>query len=228
VNFEGDPARWFEVENYVKFLTDHLRSLIRHAVKRHGIEHFYANAVTILRDIVLGVVAEDGKRPGRRFDENGMRIYDVEVLEVAIGDETIAELLVKAQHAAVQQTLQLAAEQRRLEATRQSEAIGQQIAELQSQTRQKQSGLKTLEVEQLLRHQLAEQAAKIELHERQQTALLTEQERVGTIHEAELARRKAAQDLELAVAQGKLDQRLRELAAEVSAVSTRRARCRRI
>lgn len=219
VNFEGDPARWFEVENYVKFLTDHLRSLIRHAVKRHGIEHFYANAVTILRDIVLGVVAEDGKRPGRRFDENGMRIYDVEVLEVAIGDETIAELLVKAQHAAVQQTLQLAAEQRRLEATRQSEAIGQQIAELQSQTRQKQSGLKTLEVEQLLRHQLAEQAAKIELHERQQTALLSEQARVGTIHEAELARRKAAQDLELAVAQGKLDQRLRELAAEVSAVS---------
>ncbi len=219
VNFEGDPARWFEVENYVKFLTDHLRSLIRHAVKRHGIEHFYANSVAILRDIILGVVGEDGKRPGRRFEENGMRIYDVEVLEVAIGDETIAGLLVKAQHAAVQQTLQLAAEQRRLEATRQSEAISQQIAEVQSQTRQKASGLKTLEVEQLLRHQLAEQAAKIELHERQQTALLTEQERVGSIHQAELARRKAAQDLELAIAQGKLDQRLRELSAEVSAVA---------
>ncbi|MBK9754311.1 MAG: hypothetical protein IPO88_12535 [Nannocystis sp.] len=219
VNFEGDPARWFEVENYVKFLTDHLRSLIRHAVKRHGIEHFYANAVSVLRDIVLGTVGEDSKRPGRRFDENGMRIYDVEVLEVAIGDETIAELLVQAQHAAVQQTLQLAAEQRRLEATRQSESIGQQIAELQSQTRQKQSGLKTLEVEQLLRHQLAEQAAKIELHERQQTALLTEQERVGTIHQAELARRKAAQELELSLAQQKLEQKLRELAAEVSAVA---------
>src|SRR5690606_29222472 len=25
VNFEGDPNKWFEVENYVKFLTDHLR-----------------------------------------------------------------------------------------------------------------------------------------------------------------------------------------------------------
>lgn len=219
VNFEGDPARWFEVENYVKFLTDHLRSLIRHAVKRHGIEHFYANSVAILRDIILGVVGEDGKRPGRRFDENGMRIYDVEVLEVAIGDDTIAGLLVKAQHAAVQQTLQLAAEQRRLEATRQSESISQQIAEVQSQTRQKASGLKTLEVEQQLRHQLAEQAAKIELHERQQAALLTEQERVGSIHQAELSRRKAAQELELAIAQGKLEQRLRELGAEVSAVA---------
>ena len=219
VNFEGDPARWFEVENYVKFLTDHLRSLIRHAVKRHGIEKFYAESVAILRDIILGTVAEDGKRPGRRFEENGMRIYDVKVLGVVIGDDTIAGLLVKAQHAAVQQTLQLAAEQRRLEATRQSESISQQIAEVQSQTRQKASGLKTLEVEQLLRHQLAEQAAKIELYERQQTALLTEQERIGAIHQADLARRRAVGDFELAIAQGKLDQKLRELAAEVTAVA---------
>lgn len=218
VNFEGEAGRWFEVENYVKFLTDHLRSLIRHAVKRHGIEHFYANSVVILRDIILGVIGEDGKRPGRRFDENGMRIYDVEVLEVAIGDDTIAGLLVKAQHAAVQQTLQLAAEQRRLEATRQAESIGQQIAELQSETRQKNSGLKTREIEQQLRHQLAEQAAKIELHERQQTALLTEQERIASIHESELRRRRAAQELELGLAQQKLDQRLKELQGEVSAV----------
>jgi major vault protein len=29
VNFEGDPQRWFNVENYVKFLTEHLRSLLR-------------------------------------------------------------------------------------------------------------------------------------------------------------------------------------------------------
>lgn len=218
VNFEGDAARWFEVENYVKFLTDHLRSMIRHAVKRHGIEHFYANSVAILRDIILGVIGEDGKRPGRRFDENGMRVYDVEVLEVAIGDDAIAGLLVKAQHAAVQQTLQLAAEQRRLEATRQAESIGQQIAELQSDTRQRGSALKTREIEQQLRHQLAEQAAKIELHERQQTALLTEQERIATIHEAELRRRRAAQELELGLAQQKLDQRLKELQGEVSAV----------
>ena len=61
----------------------------------------------------------------------------------------------------------------------------------------------------------AQVTARIE-HE---TALLGEQERVGTIHSAELLRRKAAGDLELALAQGKLEQKLRELAAEVSAVS---------
>jgi hypothetical protein len=31
-----------------------------------------------------------------------MRVYDVEVLDVKIGDETIAKLLVEAQHASVQ------------------------------------------------------------------------------------------------------------------------------
>ena len=95
---------------------------------------------------------------------------------------------------------------------------GQQIAELQSETRQRSSGLKTREIEQQLRQQLAEQAAKIELHERQQTALLTEQERIATIHEAELRRRRAAQDLEIGLAEQKLDQRLKELQGEVSAV----------
>jgi major vault protein len=219
VNFEGEPGRWFEVENYVKFLTDHLRSLIRHAVKKHGIEHFYANSVAILRDIILGTVGEDGKRPGRRFEENGMRIYDVEVLEVAIGDETIAGLLVQAQHAAVQQTLHLAAEQRRLDATRMTEAISQQVAEVQSQTKQAATILRTREAEHMLRQQLAEQAAKIELHERQQSALLTEQERLDAIHGAEIGRRRTAADFDAQVAAIKLDQKLKEIAAEVAAVS---------
>ncbi|HEY8377891.1 MAG TPA: hypothetical protein VIK91_15450, partial [Nannocystis sp.] len=218
VNFEGDPNKWFEVENYVKFLTDHLRSLIRAAVKRLGIEQFYANSATTLRDVILGTPGEDGKRPGRRFEENGMRVYDVEVLEVTIGDEAIAELLVQAQHAAVQQTLSLAAEQRRLEMVRQTESVAQQIAEVQSSTRLQAIALKTREIEQQLQQQLTEIAAKIEVHERQQKALLEEQERLAAIHNAELARKEASAKFELAVQQQKLDQRLRELQAEVDAV----------
>src|SRR5690606_2556843 len=175
VNFEGDPNKWFEVENYVKFLTDHLRSLIRAAVKRHGIEQFYADSVAILRDVILGVAGEDAKRPGRRFEENGMRVYDVEVLEVTIGDDAIAELLVQAQHAAVQQTLSLAAEQRRVDTVRQAESVAHQIAEVQSPTRQQAILLRTRETEQQLQQHLAELSAKIDLHDRQQQALLVEQ-----------------------------------------------------
>jgi len=54
VNFEGAPEKWFNVENYVKFLTDHTRSMLRHAIKKHGIEEFYANSIQVIRDTVLG------------------------------------------------------------------------------------------------------------------------------------------------------------------------------
>ncbi len=161
--------------------------------------------MAILRDVILGVAGEDGERPGRRFDENGMRVYDVEVLEVTIGDEAIAELLVQAQHAAVQQTLSLAAEQRRLDMVRQAEAVTQQVAEAKSATLQQAIALRTREGEQQQRYQLAELAAKLDLHERQQQALLAEQERLGAIHGAELGRRQATATLELTVQQQQLD-----------------------
>ena len=45
------------------------------------------------RDVVLGAQGEDGKRPGRLFLENGMRVYDLEVLGVSIGDAAIEQLL---------------------------------------------------------------------------------------------------------------------------------------
>nr|MBA2544312.1 hypothetical protein [Deltaproteobacteria bacterium] len=45
VNFEGEPMRWFEVENYVKYLCDHVRSVLKGSVKKHAIEGFYAQSV---------------------------------------------------------------------------------------------------------------------------------------------------------------------------------------
>ncbi|TAE01627.1 MAG: hypothetical protein EAZ97_03180, partial [Bacteroidetes bacterium] len=35
VNFTGENSKWFDVENYVKFLTDHLRSVIRNAMQKY-------------------------------------------------------------------------------------------------------------------------------------------------------------------------------------------------
>lgn len=102
LNFEGDdPVKWFDVENYVKFMTDHLRSLIRNMVKRTGIEEFYGNSIDIVRDAVLGTVQESGVRPGRVFMENAMRIYDVEVLSTDIRDESVSRLLTGAQQDAI-------------------------------------------------------------------------------------------------------------------------------
>ena len=126
MNFEGNKDNWFNVENYVKFLTDHLRSVIRSAVKMYGIEAFYANSIEIVRDFVLGKHTEEG-RLGKFFPENGMRVYDVEVLNVRIEDDEIEELLTNNQYEVVEQTLAMAKEDRRQERVEHEEATQREI-----------------------------------------------------------------------------------------------------
>lgn len=138
VNFEGDkPEQWFSVENYVRFLVDHSRSLIRNTAKHHGIEQFYARAIDIVRDAVLGKQDENGKRPGRPFAENGMRVYDVEVLDVKIGNPEVAKLLMTAQIEALQAALRISKEERDLEFTRRLEEIKRGRAEAAAETEKK-------------------------------------------------------------------------------------------
>ncbi len=218
VNFEGEPARWFNAENYVKFLTDHLRSLIRHAVKQYGVEEFYARSVSILRDVILGAAVEGGKRPGRAFEENGMRVYDVEVLDVTLGDEEISKMLVEAQHSVVRQALQIAGERRKLELTREFEASRKEIAELQSTTRVAELGLKQREVERAQELSVAEVGAAATVRREQQAAQREEQSALEAIHQAELARRRATSDVDLAIARAQMEQRVAMLQAEVRAV----------
>jgi major vault protein len=218
VNFEGDSARWFNVENYVKFLTDHLRSLLRHAVKQYGVEEFYARSVAILRDVVLGAQIEGGKRPGRYFEENGLRVYDLEVLDVTLGDAQIAAMLVDAQHAAVHQALAIAGEKRKLELTRETEATRAQVAELTATTRVGELGLKLREVTEVQKVQAAEAQAEADLKRLRQRAQQAEQALLDAIHQAELARRRQSSELDLELARSQLEHRLEALRAEVRAV----------
>ncbi len=218
LNFEGEPSRWFDVENYVKFLTDHLRSLIRNRVKRLGIQEFYGSSADIVRDTVLGP-GEEGGRKGRLFEENGMRIYDVEVLDVRINDDTIAALLIDAQHATVQQALAIAAETRKLEFTEQKEAISQKINQVQSHTRQASIKQRAEELEESLKLQLAEIAARAEAKAKEQSAELNAQQGIDSIHASELARQRSTSELDLEVKRRELETRLEALRGEVQAVA---------
>lgn len=218
VNFEGDPDKWFNVENYVKFLVDHMRSVLINAIKREGIEHFYDNAITIIRDTVLGVSNEAGKRPGRLFAENGMFIYDVEVLEVSIEDAKIAELLVDTQHTKVRQELALAAEKRHQVITEQRETISQKVSQAQAKTKHVQLDLEMEAVTKQQDLSLAKIEADVAAQQRKLEAQLAEQSPLDQINQAELARQKAKSDLAVEVAQQKLAQQLEQLKAEVEAV----------
>jgi len=219
VNFEGDPQRWFNVENYVKFLTEHLRSLLRGAIKQRAVQEFYPQAVAFVRDAVLGTQGDDGTRPGRRFEENGMRIYDVEVLGVEIGDEGIETLIVGAQHAVVEQTLTLDEERRRLELTREREDIERQVQAIQALTRDQAFSLQRAEVVAAFELELAKIRADADARKARLDATLADQPTMDAVHAAELARRRSTAQLELETGDQQLAQRLRELQAEVSAVA---------
>ena len=127
VNFENDKSiQWFSTENYVKFLTQNLRSIIRHTIQRYGIEEVYHDIATILRDVVLGLHIDGQEREGKLFAENGMRIIDVEILTVIIGDHTIKEKLMNAQYTTIQSTLSIAQEKQALLVTQEIEKCRRQ------------------------------------------------------------------------------------------------------
>src|SRR5271170_5326855 len=121
---------WFSVENYVKYLCDHMRSVLKGAVKKLGVKEFIENSTAIVRDTVLGA-KEDGKVRHYFFEENGMDVYDVEVLGVTISDARIADLLKNAQQSAVQDAINLSVEERNLETTRKRTTIQTEVATLE-------------------------------------------------------------------------------------------------
>ena len=80
LNFEGtNPEVWFNVEDYVQFLAERTRSMIRREAKRHSVRDLRDNAIDIVRNLILGEPVVGEGRPGRVFEENGMVIFDLDV-----------------------------------------------------------------------------------------------------------------------------------------------------
>ncbi|KKN96901.1 hypothetical protein LCGC14_0165450 [marine sediment metagenome] len=225
VNFEGeDTEKWFAVENYVKFLCDHIRSMLRSAIKKIGIEEFNDNATDIIRDTVLGKTGESGKRTGRAFAENNMCVYDVEVLEVSIGDRTIGDLLMTAQHAVVQSTLELRTEEHKLETEKRREIIAQELETARQETALHTNKLATeaegsirqvamAQIETMYSKQIAELNAKEKTQEGQDVIIKAElvREKLRLDHRQEAA--KIDQDLRVALMNAETDAQVKQIEA---------------
>lgn len=209
VLFEGDPNKWFDVENYVKFLCDHMRSKIRGSVRKLDIEAFYSDNTSIIRDIVLGKVGVDGEsRAGAIFKENGMRIYDVEVLKVSLQNPEIEKMLNQAQKETISATLSLQSERRKLECLTESEDIVRKTEQIQAQTREMKETVQHTDAKRRISI-LSEQAdLKSELRELENTAEMTQAQHKAAIsvvtEKSEYSRRelqimldKLAKDIEL-------------------------------
>jgi major vault protein len=210
VNFTGEPEKWFDAENYVKLLTQHLRSVISNVVKKKGIEEFYDNSTDIIRNTVLGISDGTSERPGHLFKENGMHIYDVEVLGVKITDDSIAASLVKAQRDVVSQTLTLAAKRRELDTTKEIETIAQYIASLKSTTKIEEFKLQIKETEERLNVNIKKLEADLE-----------ERKKDAEVNKARLVQQKdiADQDVEIAAKKQRLQiEKIKEETEEVVAI----------
>ena len=222
VNFEGDPAKWFSVSNYVKLMCDHCRSILKGAIRKQSIKTFYADPVSVIRDLILGASAGDGTpRKGMSFEENGMRILDVDILGITIANNAIGQELDRAQYDALTKTLQLENKTRELEMAKQMELLTQQslTAVAETDALKNKLALATIEMKKSL--DTIQLAARIELEQKRMEIEVASEAITDFESASELAREKATQDQQLAFEQAQQALRLQAISAETQAVVDR-------
>ena len=194
VNFDKKlQDKWFNIDNYVKYLCDRERSLIKKYVKDYTIADFFQNYSSIIHNIAVDNIAKgeqgDTDRPwGRYFPENGMYVYDAEVLNLDI-ESDIEELLTEHQYEMVKKNLELADAEKSI-----------QIAEALIASEKKEQELRYEKVLNQLELQKTESERKIALQAEINRA--TEAEKIASktaerdlqglidaVHDAELARK---------------------------------------
>lgn len=206
VNFEGEPEQWFSVENYVKFLCDHCRSVLKGSAQKRPVSDYDSDGVDIVRDTLLGKAGQDGSRTGLLFKENGMRVTDVEVLGIEVSDQTIAKMLNDTQHEVVRANIKLAQSERNLEITKRELQIEQDKETAATATAKAKAALKIEQLEEQAKvaekeaaNELAKvqknkevEGAKIDIGDQQAKALLL---RKKAESDQEIAAEKARQEL---------------------------------
>ncbi|MEM7179798.1 MAG: SPFH domain-containing protein [Spirochaetota bacterium] len=214
LNFIDDPNSWFNVENYVKFLTDRLRSILRAQVKNYTINEFYSEAFKLIRKIVLG----EGEKLGYHFSENNMFIYDVEVVEVNIQDENIAAMLVEAQQSLIEESATKTRESAKLDITKFLEQVRQQTAEAEYDTRKMIFDYEKSELDKKTLLEIAKIEAKQQTNSLQLNNQLNEENLQTSIKKVILEREKKSNEQDIFFAGKNQDLYERKLEAQIKAV----------
>jgi major vault protein len=220
VNFEGEPEEWFQVENYVKLLCDHVRSVLKGKVKKIGIEHFYAGHVEIIRDSILGASSQDG-RTGMEFDENGMIVRDVEILDFTIENHEISQLLDQAQFDAVHSNIELENTERSHDMHIRRSAFERKTADANAETVRHKLAIDEELLVKRTSLSIAETAAQIKRAEEATKANAANEKAEDVLHKSRLNREKQVADQRHAILQAESDLEIAGLQAEVEATVKR-------
>lgn len=200
-NFEGTEQdaklKWFSVDNYVKLLCDHVRSMVAGMVKKKKISEFKGDYINLTRDAILGAKGEKEDRKGLFFSQINLRVYEVEVLELTLDDPAISKLLDEAQQETVKTNIELERLNRKLETTREKERIAQEEAKASAATAE----VKNLFQQKIIESQVALLLAQIDANLKEiegEKKKKTENESLIDIaHKAKLARDKELADATL-------------------------------
>lgn len=208
VDFDQNAKeRWFDVEDYVKLLTDHARSVLKGRIRKISVQEFYEQSTDIIRDICLGesvaasaLAANDdeaadssGKmsRPLMRFDENGMIVKDVDVLAVDIQDPAIRNLLESAQRQTITMHIEVQQAEEQLSATKKTESVTRETQQERHETAKVTSDLELSRVQLKLKTALVEISSQLQRATDQKTANEALEEADGIRINAKLERQKA-------------------------------------
>jgi major vault protein len=214
--------KWFSVENYVKYMCDRQRSLLKREAKKYNIEDFYTNASDIVRKVCLALPDENKERgesevgrEGRFFKENGMLVHDVEVLSIAV-EPNVASILNEHQEEMIRKCLELSDATRKMEVVTKLAAFEKEEAKIRYDNQIHKLELKkTLEMEELKAKEELDKKEREQLEAKKQ-AECDMQTLIDAITEAKLERTKKedATQLEYEKAKANIEKAKQEAYAE--------------
>jgi len=225
VNFEAatdeDRLKWFGTDNYVKFLTDHVRSVIAGMTKKFPVAQIKSEYVNLVRDAILGAKPEGAaKRSGMSF-ENGMKVTEVEVLELTLNDASISQMLDKAQTDVVRANIEIQQAEKDLEATKAKERITQEKSRAQFETKKLALELQTQGINAQLEVTLATIDAELKKIEESKKTAEANETLSDLSASSELARQKSASDQAFNLAKAQQELKVEFISAETKAAIER-------
>ena len=190
--------KWFSINNYMQYLSNSMRSIIKDEIKKYNIQDFYAKEAEIIKNVILNKNTElaEGASNRRIFTENGVEIYDAEILGVTI-DKDIAKMLTDHQNEIIQKSIELSDAQAQLKTLDALVEIQNKQEKIESDKVLFVMELNQKKIEEDLREKalIAAQEREAKLAETQATKEM--QTLLNDIQEAELARAKKAEDAKL-------------------------------
>ena len=210
VRFSGKSDQWFNVDNYVQYMCDHMRSLLGNQIRQITIQDFYSSAVEQLRAIILGKKVEGEPRPNKFFKENGMEIYDVEVISVNFIDHNIEDLIEESKQEELRNTIELEHQQKNLVLIKGKEKAKRAIDAENAETTKSRAG-----------HRLQEIEIRNAECEADEIGKLKAEQAASEVRSLVLADEKKSQDQDVHFQREALMRRIEELTALAQADETR-------